>query len=187
MPSSVSNHFPLSQCQNDFITFANWKVGKHHLFDFSITFSFKGVTYSDEVITAVSEIGNGDLRRSINFLQSLHAATRSAPDMVTARTVRDIAGIVPQNEVLAFIDACSPSSTSTSTSSDHLPNGNVASVCAAAKRVVRQGYAVDGMLAAIFKAILANQALSQQAKARIALVIAEADFRLQVFNSTMFH
>jgi replication factor C subunit 2/4 len=57
------------------------------------------VVCSDEVITRLTQVSGGDLRKAITFLQSSHRLFGALPSGVTTQHIDDIAGIIPDSKI----------------------------------------------------------------------------------------
>lgn len=92
----------------------------------------EGVKYGPGVIDALIQVSDGDLRRAITYLQSaakLHnpmkfsavdpegdvdmdsgggGGSEAITEMVTVRSVEEIAGVIPENVIDVLLEACKP-------------------------------------------------------------------------------
>lgn len=127
------------------------------------------------MLLTICQVSNGDLRKAINYLQSLHTA---CPKGVTPATVKELAGWVPDKVLSEFLKVicylhimftqCKACNTN---SVEEL------------KRVVNQiraaGYAADQFINQLMDVVYRNTALNELQKAKIAEKLSEADHALQ--------
>ncbi|KAI6099899.1 P-loop containing nucleoside triphosphate hydrolase protein [Pisolithus croceorrhizus] len=136
------------------------------------------VEISPEVVTSLIDASNGDLRRSITYLQSASRLSSSAdpPTPITPRDVQEIAGVVPTtvvNDVARTLglDVTSNMAVDTATPT----RKGFDAVQKKVKEVIREGYSAAQFLSQLHDLIILHQTLPARQKATCALVIAEAD------------
>lgn len=123
------------------------------------------VPVEDEVIDALISTSQGDLRRSITFLQSASRLTRvkeaarqeegnnGAALKITARDIQEIAGVVPDGVVEDFARTCGVdivSSDAMEVDDGGKPQRpGFDAIRAKVKAVVRQGYSASQLLSQV--------------------------------------
>lgn len=145
-------------------------------------FNSKEIDLIDEILIQ----SNGDMRRAVTTLQSLHSLAIGDETSITKETISEIAGIPPSivmNELWNVLTVSSSSSTSFDTM-----NRTVQDVCCA-------GYSAQSILQALLPKIIAsntittnddnynndknnNNNLSELSKAKIAIQMAEAEKKM---------
>ena len=57
-----------------------------------------------EIIKKIQKVSQGDLRKSINLLQTL---SKISPSLLNDKLIDEICGIIPQHIIVEFLDNCS--------------------------------------------------------------------------------
>ncbi|KAI6127818.1 P-loop containing nucleoside triphosphate hydrolase protein [Pisolithus croceorrhizus] len=132
------------------------------------------VEISPEVVTSLIDSSNGDLRRSITYLQSASRLSSSAdpPTPITPRDIQEIAGVVPTavvNDVSRTLglDVTSNMAVDTGTPT----RKGFDAVQKKVKEVIREGYSAAQFLYQLHDLIILHQTLPARQKATCALVI----------------
>ncbi|KII89047.1 hypothetical protein PLICRDRAFT_687313 [Plicaturopsis crispa FD-325 SS-3] len=132
-----------------------------------------------EVIKTLISTSNGDLRRSITYLQSAQrlAASTNPPTEITPIDIQEIAGVVPDAVVNGFaaalgidVDDAMPMDVDGGAKSKGFDRINKK-----VKELMREGYSAMQVLTQLHDLIMFNTALTARQKAQCALVLAEAD------------
>ncbi|KAH3759848.1 Replication factor C subunit 2 [Pelomyxa schiedti] len=121
----------------------------------------EGVKYGTDVLLAIHEVSNGDLRKAINFLQSLASSCGSD---ITPNIVRQIAGVIPQSVLLDFVQACKSFS--------------YTELRQAVTALQSAGYPADQFLVQLMAYLVEETTLTQLQKAAIAECLSQADHAL---------
>ncbi|KAF8328815.1 replication factor C [Cantharellus anzutake] len=146
----------------------------------------ENVNMSPETFDTLIKVSDGDLRRAITYLQSAArlSPTAEPSNPITPRDIQEIAGVIPDAIISAFLVALGVES--------HLPGGvnpdamdidnlqakkaaGYDDVRNAVRGIIRQGYSVSQMLIQIHDVVVSHPVLSDIQKARCSLVIAEVD------------
>lgn len=109
-------------------------------------------------MATLDRISGGDMRKAITLMQS---SARLHGSGVTPRTLEEVAGKVPDEAVTELVAAVKANSF------------DKASVAVA--NLVKDGYPGLQLMAQFFEACLRDKAVTDAAKARIAVKLAEAD------------
>jgi replication factor C subunit 2/4 len=120
------------------------------------------VDISDEGISALIEVSEGDLRRAITALQSV-ARLHSGRE-IKEEHVYDITGAVPQSWLRGLIEACA--------------SGSYDKLSAYVDDLMAEGYAAAQILLQIHDCIVEEDNLSDLQKAAVCEKIAVCDHRL---------
>lgn len=143
----------------------------------------EGIEYEEPALDAVISLSDGDMRKSVNTLQTAYRlgavvasdasndgkmddSSTSSKDkrILTAEAVNEVSGDVPDAVVTAVWQAC--------------VSGSLGTVRQAAKLVLRQGYPVDQVLHRLLPKVLASQELGDIGKAQVCTRMAEAETKL---------
>lgn len=143
------------------------------------------VAYDADVIPALLDAAEGDLRKAITYMQSasqLHQAEASleddgmavdgagTSDRITAQTIVDIAGVVPGTVVRELLAACQPGQGGGALDS--------AKIVACVQDIVCEGYATEQILSQLHDVILLDEVVDARQKSAIFLKMSEIDKRL---------
>ncbi|BDD63594.1 hypothetical protein MPDQ_004248 [Monascus purpureus] len=150
----------------------------------------EGLRLDDGVIDKLISCSDGDLRRAIMFLQSAarlvgrtranasgddedtemaDAATDNNPsEMITVRTIEEIAGVVPEGILDRLVEAMQPKKTGSA----------YEAVSAAVTDVVADGWSATQLLGQLYRRIVFNDTIADLQKNRILSVFSEMDKRL---------
>ena len=61
----------------------------------------------DNIINKIQEVSKGDLRKSINLLQTISSIN---PSLIDEDLILEICGIIPEDEIISFISSCKATS-----------------------------------------------------------------------------
>lgn len=117
----------------------------------------------EAVFESLVDISAGDLRRSINLLQT--ASSFKSQQGLSARDIEKISGVVPQDQITRIDDVLCKS--------DGLSN-----VQSLTQDLILEGFDVQQLLLQTLNYFLAHDKLSDLKKAKVAEVIAETDVKL---------
>ncbi|KDQ18444.1 hypothetical protein BOTBODRAFT_52461 [Botryobasidium botryosum FD-172 SS1] len=144
--------------------------------------SSENVPISPEAIAALIATSEGDLRRSITYLQSAArlSASATSPAPITPREIQEIAGVVPDVVVSSFaatlgvdmdhgmdMDLDDGPASKGSKGFDHV-RGKV-------QEVMKDGYSAAQLLSQLHDLIMLHPTLTSRQKSRCALILAEVD------------
>ena len=124
---------------------------------------------------------NGDLRRSITYLQSASRLAHSTdpPSAITPADIQEIAGVVPDaviNDFAASLGIDVETADGMDVDDDKkVPNGSFDAIRAKVKEIVREGYSASQLLSQLHDLIVEHQTLTARQKSQSALALAEAD------------
>lgn len=118
------------------------------------------VPMEDDVVKALINTSQGDLRRSITFLQSASRLARATettesegPIKITARDIQEIAGVVPDAIIEDFARTCGVdivSSNAMDVDAGANPRrSSFDSIRAKVKEIVREGYSASQLLSQV--------------------------------------
>ncbi|KZT11535.1 P-loop containing nucleoside triphosphate hydrolase protein [Laetiporus sulphureus 93-53] len=141
----------------------------------------ENVSVADEVITALINTSNGDLRRSITYLQSASRLSMSTdpPTDITSNDIQEIAGVIPNPVIHDFakilgVEIISVDATDVDDGADSRAK-SYDGVRNKVKEIIRQGYSASQILSQLHDLVIEHPTLSARQKSRCALVFAEAD------------
>lgn len=121
----------------------------------------EGVDYTDEGISAIIYVAEGDLRRAINLLQT--ASVMSSK--VDANTVYRVAGLAHPEEVRAMISAAL--------------RGKFLSARESLRNLmINYGMSAQDVIRQLNREIMASKSLSEREKAKLMVFLSEVDFRV---------
>ncbi|GBE82409.1 replication factor C [Sparassis latifolia] len=139
------------------------------------------VPVTDEVISALINTSNGDLRRSITYLQSASRLAMSSdpPTEITPSDIQEIAGVVPNHVIHDFaatlgVEVVSPDAMNVDDGAKAKRKG-FDEVRKNVKGLIREGYSASQILSQLHDLVIEHPTLTAQQKARCALAFAEAD------------
>ncbi|KAF8844909.1 P-loop containing nucleoside triphosphate hydrolase protein [Paxillus ammoniavirescens] len=137
------------------------------------------VIISPEVVATLIDTSNGDLRRSITYLQSASrlSASTTPPTPVTPRDIQEIAGVVPSaavNDFARTLGVDVPVDMADDVPENPKGKGFDA-IQRTVKNLMREGYSASQLLSQLHDIIIDHQTLPARQKAKSALAIAEAD------------
>ncbi|KAG6515991.1 hypothetical protein ZIOFF_026437 [Zingiber officinale] len=113
---------------------------------------------TDQAISALSLISQGDLRRAITYLQS---AARLFGSSISAKDLISVSGVIPHESVEALFRACR--------------SGNFDVANKEVNNIIEEGYPVSQMLYQLLEVIVNGDDISDEQKARICKKFGEAD------------
>ncbi|THH33914.1 hypothetical protein EUX98_g345 [Antrodiella citrinella] len=141
--------------------------------------SAENITVSDEVVKTLISTSQGDLRRSITYLQSASRLSTSTtpPTPITPFDIQEIAGVVPDavtNTLAAtlgidIVDDMDIDDGAAKKAQDF----NV--IRSKVKEIVREGYSAAQILSQLHDLVVDHPSLAAQKKSKCALIFAEAD------------
>ncbi|KAH1245386.1 Replication factor C subunit 2 [Glycine soja] len=118
----------------------------------------EGLCLDAEALSTLSFISHGDLRRAITYLQS---AARLFGSSISSENLISVSGVVPAKVVEALLKACK--------------SGNFDLANKEVNNFIAEGYPASQMLTQLFEAIVEENDLSDEQKARISKKLGEAD------------
>ncbi|XP_075058313.1 replication factor C subunit 4 [Mixophyes fleayi] len=119
----------------------------------------ESVNITNEAITCLVEVSEGDLRKAITFLQS---ATRlTAGKEVTEKVITEIAGVISKETLDEVLTACK--------------SGSFEKLETVVKNLINNGHAATQLVNQLHDVILEREALTDKQKAIIAEKLAEVD------------
>ncbi|KAG8217559.1 replication factor C [Butyriboletus roseoflavus] len=138
------------------------------------------VNVTPEVVITLIDTSNGDLRRSITYLQSASRLSTSTtpPTPITPRDIEEIAGVVPNAVVNDFARTLGIDIEGDMQVDDIPAAPKRESFDAVRKKVrsmIREGYSASQLLVQLHDKIIAHQTLPARQKAKCVIAIAEAD------------
>ncbi|KAL9313640.1 hypothetical protein ACSQ67_019092 [Phaseolus vulgaris] len=111
-----------------------------------------------EALSTLSSVSQGDLRRAITYLQS---AARLFGSSISSENLISVSGVVPEKVVQAVLQACR--------------SGNFDLANKEVNNFIAEGYPASQMLTQLFEAIVEDNDISDEQKARISKKLGEAD------------
>lgn len=121
----------------------------------------EGVTIAEGAMETLSEVSGGDMRKAITTLQS---AVRLKGSPVESTSILDVTGAVPRDAVVKLVEACSRG-----------PFSNLQSTVA---DIIASGYPAQELLLKLQSVVLEDPGISDSARGRILLKLAEVDKNL---------
>ncbi|XP_027901770.1 replication factor C subunit 2 [Vigna unguiculata] len=118
----------------------------------------EGLYLDTAALSTLSSISHGDLRRAITYLQS---AARLFGSSISSENLISVSGVVPEKVVEAVLQACR--------------SGNFDFANKEVNNFIAEGYPASQMLTQLFEAIVEENDLSDEQKARISKKLGEAD------------
>ncbi|CAD5116548.1 DgyrCDS5427 [Dimorphilus gyrociliatus] len=122
----------------------------------------ENIKCSDEALETLRKVSEGDMRKSVTFLQS--CARVCGEETIEKNTVLEVAGVIPDEVIKNFIDKCSKNS--------HF------SLQTAVEKLEMNGYSASQLIYQLLDVILNNDNIDMKNKAKICEKIAEVDYRL---------
>ncbi|KAM0753630.1 P-loop containing nucleoside triphosphate hydrolase protein [Meredithblackwellia eburnea MCA 4105] len=142
----------------------------------------ESVECPDEALAALIKTSDGDLRRAITYLQSasrLHAADKTP---LTAISVQEIGGVVPDHIMKSLVRALGvdvveeeDEDVDMEVDLDEEKRGPFELVQRAVERVTREGYSATQILIQLHDLLILDPLIPARAKASIALALGEVD------------
>ncbi|KAI9571495.1 P-loop containing nucleoside triphosphate hydrolase protein [Boletus coccyginus] len=138
------------------------------------------VNVTPEVVATLIDTSNGDLRRSITYLQSASrlSASTTPPMSITPRDIEEIAGVVPNAIVNDFARTLGIDVEDDMQMDDVPADPKQETFDTIRKRVrsvMREGYSASQLLAQLHDKIIVHQTLPARQKVKCVIAIAEAD------------
>lgn len=135
---------------------------------------------SVQALAALIKTADGDLRRAITYLQSasrLHAASKTP---LTALSVQEIGGVVPDSVLRALgralgVDGLDEPGEDVDMETNKGGKGAFEILQTAVVKVCREGYSATQVLSQLHDLLIGAPLLSARAKASIALTLGETD------------
>ena len=121
----------------------------------------EGVGTSEAVLAELITQSEGDMRRAIQMLQSLH---RLYGEEMDAQAVLDISGALPADRVARIFEVCR--------------SGSFEALTALADEIIADGYPVSQVVAQMLDFVLTAPGMPEATKAKIAMQLAESDKQL---------
>ena len=121
----------------------------------------EGVGTSEAVLAELITQSEGDMRRAIQMLQSLH---RLYGEEMDAQAVLDISGALPADRVARIFEVCR--------------SGSFEALTALADDIIADGYPVSQVVAQMLDFVLTAPGMPEATKAKIAMQLAESDKQL---------
>ncbi|XP_020633099.1 replication factor C subunit 4 isoform X1 [Pogona vitticeps] len=132
------------------------KIQRQRLLDIA---EKENVTFSNEAVSHLVHVSEGDLRKAITLLQS---ATRlTGGKEVTERIITEIAGVIPRETLDGLLAACQ--------------SGSFEKLEVATKTLINEGYAATQLISQLHDIIVNREDLSDKQKSIIAEKLAEVD------------
>ncbi len=121
----------------------------------------EGVKYTEEGISAIVYVAEGDLRRAINLLQTASAMA----DEVDAKVVYRVAGLAHPEEVRGMINAA-------------LKGRFVAARDMLRNLMINYGMSAQDVIKQLNREIMASKSIPDKMKAQLMVFLSEVDFRV---------
>ncbi|CAE6515229.1 unnamed protein product [Rhizoctonia solani] len=135
----------------------------------------EGVDISPEAVSALISTSEGDLRRSITYLQSAArlSASQNPPASIDASDIQEIAGVVPDSVMNRFSSAIGI----------ELPNEGMDidvakdfdGIRAEVNRIMQEGFSVAQLLSQLHDIVILHNTITSKQKSTCAAVFAAAD------------
>ncbi|KAH7340788.1 P-loop containing nucleoside triphosphate hydrolase protein [Rhizoctonia solani] len=135
----------------------------------------ESVDISPEAVSALISTSDGDLRRSITYLQSAArlSASQNPPAPINASDIQEIAGVVPDEVINRFSSAIGID----------LPNGGMDvdiakdfdGIRAEVRRIMQQGFSVAQLQSQLHDVVILHNTITSKQKSACATVFAAAD------------
>ena len=122
------------------------------------------VTLGGGTLAALATCSGGDMRKAVTLLQSAAALYSRAQGAITPAHVADVAGVIPAESVAALLAACR--------------GGSFPAAQSAIDSLVKEGYPALQVLTQLSDALIADDSVSDAAKAAVSARLAAADKRL---------
>ncbi|KZO95743.1 P-loop containing nucleoside triphosphate hydrolase protein [Calocera viscosa TUFC12733] len=137
----------------------------------------EGVAVTPSVVDALISTSDGDLRRSITYLQSAHrlSASTTPPGEIQARDIQEIAGVIPDAVVNRFAGSLGVEGEDVDMDAK---KGGYDGVRKAVQELVMGGYSAMQVLSQLHDIVILHPLLSGRQKSRCALIFAEVDKNL---------
>ncbi|XP_072180352.1 replication factor C subunit 4-like [Diadema setosum] len=120
------------------------------------------VKCSEEALDAILKVSEGDMRKSITFLQSLHRLQRE--DGILIQDIYEIAGVVPDDTIKNLIETCY--------------KGSYEKLDETVQDLLQNGYSASQVVSQVFDVIVERGELTDKQKSAIAERLAIIDKRL---------
>jgi len=138
------------------------------------------VDVTPEVVATLIGTSNGDLRRSITYLQSASrlSASTTPSTPITPQDIEEIAGVIPNavvNDFARTLGIDIEDDMQTDSISEDSKRGNFDAIQKKVKSLMREGYSASQLLAQLHDKIIVHPTLLARQKATCVIVMAEAD------------
>lgn len=135
----------------------------------------ENVDISADAVSALISTSDGDLRRSITYLQSAArlSAAQNPPVAINASDVQEIAGVVPDTVMNRFSAAIGVDLPNESMDVDVAKDFD--GIRAEVRRVMQEGFSVAQLLSQLHDIIILHDTITSKQKTACALVFAAAD------------
>lgn len=126
----------------------------------------EGLNVDEDVFSYLLAISNGDLRRAITYLQSAARLASATTDKTTisAATLREIAGVVPEDQLQTLYNT--------------LEEKNVSAITSVVGDLVLQGWGAQQVLDQLHELYVHSDSIPTEIKNRAARLMFETDRRL---------
>lgn len=116
-----------------------------------------------DLVDDILHYADGDMRRAVMTLQSVHALTSSGENVITKDDIAEIAGLAPKR----VVDDLWATLSSEGCSFDKMQ--------AAVDEFMADGYSAQVLLASLLEKVTADQTLNEVGKAEMAIRMAESE------------
>ncbi|KAG9086306.1 hypothetical protein FS749_003734 [Ceratobasidium sp. UAMH 11750] len=133
------------------------------------------VNISADAVTALISTSEGDLRRSITYLQSAArlSASLNPPVKITASDIQEIAGVVPDSVVNRFAAAVGVEVPNEDMDVDAVKDFD--GIRSEVRTVIKQGFSTAQLLSQLHDIVILHNTITSKQKTACALVFAAAD------------
>ncbi|QRW00700.1 AAA family ATPase [Ceratobasidium sp. AG-Ba] len=137
--------------------------------------STEKVNIDSDAVTALITTSEGDLRRSITYLQSAArlSASQDPPGTIHASDIQEIAGVVPDNVINRFAAAIGVEVPNEGMDVDGVKDFD--GIRSEVRRIMQQGYSTAQLLSQLHDIIILHNTITSKQKTACALAFATAD------------
>ncbi|CAE6392579.1 unnamed protein product [Rhizoctonia solani] len=135
----------------------------------------EGVDISPEAVSALISTSEGDLRRSITYLQSAArlSASQNPPTSINTSDIQEIAGVVPDGVINRFSSAIGVELPNEGMDTDTAKDFD--GIRAEVNRIMQEGFSVAQLLSQLHDIVILHDTITSKQKAACAAVFAAAD------------
>ncbi|KAL5635662.1 hypothetical protein ACGC1H_004458 [Rhizoctonia solani] len=135
----------------------------------------EGVDISPEAVSALISTSEGDLRRSITYLQSAArlSASQNPPTSINTSDIQEIAGVVPDGVISRFSSAIGVELPNEGMDTDTAKDFD--GIRAEVNRIMQEGFSVAQLLSQLHDVVILHDTITSKQKAACAAVFAAAD------------
>ncbi|CAE6516742.1 unnamed protein product [Rhizoctonia solani] len=135
----------------------------------------EGVDISPEAVSALISTSDGDLRRSITYLQSAArlSASQNPPAPINASDIQEIAGVVPDEVINRFSSAIGIELPDEGMDVDIAKDFD--GIRAEVRRIMQQGFSVAQLQSQLHDVVILHNTITSKQKSACATVFAAAD------------